>query len=740
MKHISTIAIIVLSFFLFSCRTVFEWQPKGPKDKSGPVKQIVVDKNDSNKLYAATENGGVWVLSDYTDENAFWRPLTDKLENLQTRGFDVSQRNPNTMVMGNGLGHLHFSRDGGESWSKIDLDSFGYIRKIAIDDVLGTILVFNVASSEGLFKVEVRGNGQSPIVNSQINQKKEILDFVIDRASKRQNVRYYAARNDGVYKSVDFGATWNRVLNRASSNAMIKIAQPNNIGATVVKNGKQLFTNDSLAGRFRLLNTPPDSITSGGNSDIGYRNTFGGRTGDWNHAVAISPTNSEEIVYGSFRPYYSSNQGSTWTGVGFGHEDLHDIVYVNNDVLTATDGGIVKLTRSNNGNLVEGHQYINNGLNTYQFYRIAVNGNTAVGNADHNGIKYTENLNSENPDWEDVFHSGYGNNGLENDFVYKDIKNPNRYFVQFEALYFLRLQIPYLNTSRDLFFLDHPDTPLNPFFRIQGGSLNQEFNNLNYPLGTIAQDPRDSVNTMLIAAHDSDNRTVDYSKTFSIKIAQNSDVNPEGIAVTKIRRSNPTRFSYDDNEMDNQLFPTWSESYANGSIPIVSIAYSSDENGKAYALDESGKLITNTNVDNSSNWLITGQITRGNSEETMRQLIVDQNNTTNLYAISHEHIYTSTNEGVTWVVLPFNLEPNSKINTITQHHKNFNTYFVGTSRGVYHTTNSGRQWSLFGEELPNAEIMQLFVEGKFLYAVSFGRGLWRTDLENPKRVLICSNR
>ncbi len=91
-------------------------------------------------------------------------------------------------------------------------------------------------------------------------------------------------------------------------------------------------------------------------------------------------------------------------------------------------------------------------------------------------------------------------------------------------------------------------------------------------------------------------------------------------------------------------------------------------------------------------------------------------------------------------MLPFNLAPNSKINTITQHHKNFETYFIGTSRGVYRTTNSGLQWSLFGEDLPNVEIMQIFVESKFLYAVSFGRGLWRTDLENPKRVFLGVNR
>ncbi len=137
-------------------------------------------------MYAATENGGVWVLSNYTDENSIWRPLTDKLENLQTRGFDVSQRDPNTMVMGNGLGNLHFSKDGGLSWSKINIPSLGYIRKIAIEDVLGTILIFNVASEKGLYKIEVRGNGQSPIIRPETILNQEVLDFVIHRNSERK--------------------------------------------------------------------------------------------------------------------------------------------------------------------------------------------------------------------------------------------------------------------------------------------------------------------------------------------------------------------------------------------------------------------------------------------------------------------------------------------------------------------------------------------------------------------------
>ena len=733
------LAVAVLSM-LSSCRA-YVWKPKGPVGRSGPVKQIIVDKKNSKKLYAATENGGVWVISDYTDETSLWRPLTDDLENLQTRGFDVSKRDPDVMVMGNGLGNLHLSRNGGESWSKINTQNFGYIRKIAIDDVLGTILTFHVASEKGLFTIEVRGNGQNPIIHDDRTIDKEILDFVIDRNSERQNVRYYAARNDSVFKSIDYGRTWEHKLIRTSSSAMIKIALPAKNGETVVKDGNQHFLlNDSPRGFVPLA--APDSVGFG--SDVGYRNRFGGRNGDWHNAVAVDPDNTNRILVGLTHLESSDDYGRTFERFPYSHEDFHHIVYNGNHIFVANDGGVFQLNRNEDGSFnkkngkLEGLINLNRGLNTYEFYRVAVSGKTAVGNADHNGIKYTQNLNSDEPIWEDVYGSGYGNNGLENDFVYKDLKSPDRFFVQFEGTHLLRLQIPYRAADNDLFFLSHPDTLPNPYIRIQSDALNQKYNNLNYPLGTIAQDPRDSIQTMLIASHDSDNRTVDYDTNFSIKIARNSDVNPSGIAVQKISRTNPSEFSYDRAEIENQTFPTWRISHNNGKIPIVSIAYSPIINKNevyAYALDESGKVLSKENPNTTEVWSTQGKI-KIQKDETMRQLLVDYTNAKRLIAISHERIFVSNDAGSTWVNLDFDLTNENKINTIAQHPINPNTLFIGTDRGVYY--NKRNNWIKFGKNLPNAPVMQISIEGGALYATTFGRGLWRCSLNNKRRFLWAS--
>ena len=715
----NTVSASLLLLVLVGCRTTYSWQPKGPMNLSGPVKQIIVDKNDSKKLYAATENGGVWVIQDYTDDNSRWRPLTDKLENLQTRGFDVSKHDSNTLIMGNGLGNLHISTDRGDTWSKLNTSNFGYIRKIAIDDIDANELSFYVASSTGLYKLEIDTASQNSVNIIETRTTDEVLDFVIDRYNT--DVRYYSQRNSGVFKSEDEGRTWSHVLPLPYSSEMIKIAQPARDGSTIVKDRNQHFLLEPT-GTYRSIEEP-DSVGAG--SDISYRNRFGGRSTDWFNAVAIDPDSSDIIFVGMDHLEYSDDGGLSFTRVHYTHEDYHHIIYNNNDVLVANDGGVYLFRkneggsfRNNNGKLVRPIP-LNRGFNTYQFYRMAVSGNTAVGNADHNGIKFTENLNRGNPVWNGVNGSGYGNNSLENDFIHKDIKESNRSFVAFLDRSLLRLNIPYSSErSNDMTEYHDSTISVRPFTRFVDASsctkngiyyqnCNQYYNGLNYAIGTLAQDPREHSNTMLLSAHNSNNKTINEQDEFYIKIAKNGDL--DGATVK----------------------PIWSISHTNNHVPIVSMAYSPEENGNVYALDESGKLLFNRDPDAANSWSRRGNVP-ARAEEPMRQLVIDAADTNNLFAISHERIFRSTDGGQSWIVSAFNPTNQNKINTIAQHHSKPKTYFVGTDRGIYYITKNSSSWRLLRENVPNAPVMQLFTEGKYLYAVTFGRGLWRCDLNNPK--------
>ena len=69
--------------------------------------------------------------------------------------------------------------------------------------------------------------------------------------------------------------------------------------------------------------------------------------------------------------------------------------------------------------------------------------------------------------------------------------------------------------------------------------------------------------------------------------------------------------------------------------------------------------------------------------------------------------------------------PSSGFNSILAHHTDGRTIFLAASVGVFISTDEGTTWFTFGD-LPNVEIEQiLWDRDSYLYAATFGRGLWR---------------
>ena len=100
---------------------------------SGAIRHILVDPGQSHRLYAAAENGGLWVLDDYREKEKGWRPLSDNLATfqindvhdapearaLQMRGIAKSSVNPDYIVTANAAGFVYHSKDHGRTWRKV---------------------------------------------------------------------------------------------------------------------------------------------------------------------------------------------------------------------------------------------------------------------------------------------------------------------------------------------------------------------------------------------------------------------------------------------------------------------------------------------------------------------------------------------------------------------------------------------------------------------------------------------
>lgn len=128
--------------------------------------------------------------------------------------------------------------------------------------------------------------------------------------------------------------------------------------------------------------------------------------------------------------------------------------------------------------------------------------------------------------------------------------------------------------------------------------------------------------------------------------------------------------------------------------------------------------------------------TPGSSTQTV---IIHPNNPDSIWTVRSNYtnsakVYVSGDGGATWSNISFNL-PNVPVNTIVYENGTNNGLYIGTDAGIYYTENNSNVWELYADDLPNVNIMELEINyaDQQIYAATYGRGLWKSDLHttNP---------
>lgn len=94
-------------------------------------------------------------------------------------------------------------------------------------------------------------------------------------------------------------------------------------------------------------------------------------------------------------------------------------------------------------------------------------------------------------------------------------------------------------------------------------------------------------------------------------------------------------------------------------------------------------------------------------------------------------VFRSTDGGNTWTDHSGNL-PNVPVNTVVLTGADDGMY-VGTDLGVFYRDATLGNWQPFGQGLPAVVVMELELDGtgQWLYAATYGRGVWRTPVFTP---------
>lgn len=99
------------------------------------------------------------------------------------------------------------------------------------------------------------------------------------------------------------------------------------------------------------------------------------------------------------------------------------------------------------------------------------------------------------------------------------------------------------------------------------------------------------------------------------------------------------------------------------------------------------------------------------------------------------YLWKSVNYGKTWQDISGNI-PCGPVNVIREDPKNKNILYVGTDFGVYVSVNGGKSWHVLPNNLPTTYVHDVVIHPRdsILVAATHGRGMWAMDVKNLQQL------
>tara|TARA_R110002124_G_scaffold138576_6_gene302210 strand:+ start:156395 stop:159484 length:3090 start_codon:yes stop_codon:yes gene_type:complete len=358
----------------------------GPALMSGRINDMESHPTNARILYAGTAGGGVWKSGD---GGATFNPIFD--DHVQSIGVvKLDPNNPdeviwvgtgetwtrNSVTIGDGL---YKSTDGGSNWKKMGFENSERIASIAInpnnsDEIYVGVLgaLWSDSDERGVYKSVDGGKTWNKIL--YVGPSTGAADVIMD--PENPNVLYASmwqfrrsgwgfssgGENSALYKSTDSGKSWNKIHNGFPSGKLGRIAvavapSDNNIIYAVLETEDK--TKNGL-----WKSTNAGQSWEHLNSDFGLvvRPFYFSR-------IVVDPKNPDILVKGGLSGSISRDGGKTFKNLGQMHSDIHDLAFgINNSdiIYSGTDGGVY---RSWNGGTT--FEIVEN-LPLSQFYHISV--------------------------------------------------------------------------------------------------------------------------------------------------------------------------------------------------------------------------------------------------------------------------------------------------------------------------------------------------------------------------------
>jgi photosystem II stability/assembly factor-like uncharacterized protein len=363
----------------------------GPAAYSGRIADIAVNPNNFSEYYIAVASGGLWKT---TNSGTTFTPIFDDKPVYAMGCITIDPNNSDVVWLGTGENNsqraigigdgVYKSTDAGKTWTNMGLKNSSHIGRIQVDPRNSDVVyvaahgqIWGPGGDRGLYKSVNGGQtwerilfiGEYTALND-VEMDPRNPDILYASAHQRER-RVYSKINggpeSGLYKSVDAGKTWKKITNGFPSEGNI-----GRIGIALSKaNPDILYAMVELSpegGRSSFLRSKDKGET------WEVMSNQGSSSPQYYQKLVTDPINEDLVISLDVSNVRSTDGGKTWTQIGERnkHVDNHALwINPNNNkhYLAGCDGGLYESWDA--GATWKFHPH----LPITQYYRVRVDNN-----------------------------------------------------------------------------------------------------------------------------------------------------------------------------------------------------------------------------------------------------------------------------------------------------------------------------------------------------------------------------
>ncbi len=677
------------------------WTARGPFDRGGRARSLVIHPQDSRTLWAAAGSGGLWKSED---GGTSWRPLVDRL-GLPAGCLVIDPRNPERLYFGTGErfhsggpgAGIYVTNDGGETWVRLSATrNWRYVPSIAISPTNSNHLIAAVADPEstthpGVYHSTNAGQSWSRVLQGNFYTPSTITFQPGSGSRVLLSVREGLFPNNDVrvMYSDDGGLTWHR-------SSGVGTTQFTRYEIAYSKSQPQIAYAISREGVYRS--------DDGGTSFVQRLSGFEFGFVSWATMIWVSPNDPNLLLAGGVSLGRSRDGGVSWERIDYSDTRNRDIGHLdfqaavadpkyngasNRIVYLLNDGGIDRIDDVQAKPLgPRVAASLDRGMQTTEYYAVAghANGGPILGGTQDRGM-----IRSQIGSNRSVLEMG--GDGV---CALIDPSDPRYQYGCGQFLWISRLQPNGLiGLTNDL-----PDS--NP-------SSNMIVANFQAP---VVLDPNKTSRMLGGGAS--------LWRSENVRNATH-DVGQRAKWVA-IKRPLPIAFLGDDSRL------------------ISAIAIAKGDSNDIWVGHNDGRLFRTRNGTSSTpNWLTIDDNASRNPlpNRYNTRIVIDSSNRRRAFVsfggFSPDNVWRTDNGGTNWRTASgqgSTALPKAPIWSIVQHPQKPNTIVAGTEVGVYITNDSGQKWTAIRAPITAAAQDLTFLQGSSTLLVgTFGRGIWTVDLD-----------